>query len=176
MTNDIRELILEDGSSPCADWFNKLPADAAAKVAVALVRMRQGNLSKVEWFRGIGEYKIDFGPGRSDDAMALTRNFKATIVARVSNDPQFARAMLDEAATLFLNGEPDTAKFILRNLVNATIGFEQLAQSVDKPIKSVHRMLSATGNPTMSNLAAIFASLKNAMKVDIQARAVPIAG
>jgi putative component of toxin-antitoxin plasmid stabilization module len=25
--------------------------------------MEQGNLSNVEWFRGIGEYKIDWGPG-----------------------------------------------------------------------------------------------------------------
>ena len=45
------------------DWFNGLPADAAAKVTTAKLRMQQGNLSSVEWFRGIGEYKIDFGPG-----------------------------------------------------------------------------------------------------------------
>lgn len=63
MTNQIRELLLEDGSSPYADWFNGLPADAAAKVAAAKLRMQQGNLSNIEWFRGIGEYKIDFGPG-----------------------------------------------------------------------------------------------------------------
>ena len=59
----IRELLLEDGSSPYADWFNSLSADTAAKVATAKLRMQQGNLSNVEWFRGIGEYKIDFGPG-----------------------------------------------------------------------------------------------------------------
>lgn len=59
----IRELLLADGSSPYADWFNDLPAEAAAKVATAKLRMQQGNLSNVEWFRGIGEYRIDFGPG-----------------------------------------------------------------------------------------------------------------
>jgi putative addiction module killer protein len=63
MTNDIRELLLEDGSSPYADWFNDLPADVAAKVVTAKLRMQLGNLSNVEWFRGIGEYKIDFGAG-----------------------------------------------------------------------------------------------------------------
>lgn len=41
--------------------------------------------------------------------MALTRSFKRTIVARVKRDPAFANALLDEAATLFLNGEPHTA-------------------------------------------------------------------
>ena len=104
--------------------------------------------------------------------MALTRDFKETVVKRVKKDPDFAKALLDEAATLFLNGEPETAKFILRDLVNATIGFDQLAESVEKPSKSVHRMLSSTGNPTMSNLAAIFMALKNAMKVEIHAHAV----
>lgn len=63
MANQIRELLLDDGSSPYADWFNDLPPDAAAKVATAKLRMQLGNLSNVEWFRGIGEYKIDFGPG-----------------------------------------------------------------------------------------------------------------
>ena len=63
MTYRVHELLLEDGSSPYADWFNELDAQAAAKISVAKLRMEQGNLSNVEWFSGIGEYKIDWGPG-----------------------------------------------------------------------------------------------------------------
>jgi len=63
VSNDVRELLLEDGSSPYAAWFNSLAPDVAAKVVTAKLRMQQGNLSSVEWFRGIGEYKIDYGPG-----------------------------------------------------------------------------------------------------------------
>lgn len=48
--------------------------------------------------------------------MALTRNFKHTVVERVERDPAFAKALLDEAATLFLNGEAETARVILRDL------------------------------------------------------------
>ena len=62
--------------------------------------------------------------------MGLTRDFKETIVERVRRDPDFAEALLDEAATLFLNGEPQTARLVLRDLVNATIGFEGLAFKV----------------------------------------------
>ncbi len=51
--------------------------------------------------------------------MTLTRDFKQTVVERVSRDPDFAKALLDEATTLFLSGEPDTARVILRDLVNA---------------------------------------------------------
>ena len=71
-------------------------------------------------------------------------------------------------------GEAETAKLILRDLVNATMGFEGLAIAVEKPAKSVHRMLSSSGNPTMTNLAAIFAALKSTMKVEIQAHSVSV--
>ena len=63
MTYQVEELLKEDGSSPYADWFNGLDAQAAAKVTTAKVRMAGGNVSSIEWFRGIGEYKIDWGPG-----------------------------------------------------------------------------------------------------------------
>ena len=71
--------------------------------------------------------------------MALTRDFKDTVVARVQSDPAFAQALLDEAVTLFFNGEPETSKLILRDLVNATVGFESLADGINKPAKSLHR-------------------------------------
>jgi DNA-binding phage protein len=107
--------------------------------------------------------------------MAHTRDVTHTIIARASADPLFAQALLQEAATLFLNGEAYLAKTILRDLVNATVGFEQLARQAAKPSKSVHRMLSQSGNPTMSNLAAIFQSLKDALHVQLQATTLKIA-
>lgn len=104
--------------------------------------------------------------------MALTRDFKQTVVERVNRDPAFAQALLDEAATLFLNGEPETARLILRDLVNATIGFEQLATLTDKPSKSLHRMLSPAGNPSMDNLAAIFLVMRGCLNVNLEAHSV----
>lgn len=104
--------------------------------------------------------------------MALTRNFKQTVVERVERDPAFAQALLDEAATLFLNGEADTARLILRDLVNATLGFEQLATLTAKPSKSLHRMLSSAGNPSMDNLAAIFLAIRGCLNVSLEAKSV----
>jgi DNA-binding phage protein len=108
--------------------------------------------------------------------MALTRDFKQTVVERVEREPGFAKAMLDEAATLFLNGEPELARIILRDLVNATVGFEELAQLTDKPSKSLHRMLSPNGNPSMDNLAAIFGAVSARLKVGLEAHTVETAG
>ncbi|MBL0163654.1 MAG: transcriptional regulator [Xanthomonadales bacterium] len=103
--------------------------------------------------------------------MTLTRDFKQTIVERVQREPAFAAALLDEAASLFLNGEPATARVILRDLVNATVGFEGLAKATERPSKSLHRMLSANGNPSMDNLAAIFDVLRRNLQVNIEVRA-----
>ncbi|GCL42914.1 helix-turn-helix domain-containing transcriptional regulator [Dolichospermum planctonicum] len=102
--------------------------------------------------------------------MALTRDFKETVNARVQGDSEFAIALLDEAISLFLNGEPETARLILRDIVNATVGFEQLAIETSKPSKSLHRMLSAKGNPTMDNLTAIFNVLRKQLNVDIKVK------
>ena len=63
MSIRVEEYIRPDGSSPYADWFNTLDAQAAAKVVTAKLRMELGNTSSVKWFAGIGECIIDWGPG-----------------------------------------------------------------------------------------------------------------
>jgi DNA-binding phage protein len=90
----------------------------------------------------------------------FTRDVHTTILARIQRDPAYVQALWNEAVQLFLEGEPQTAKIILRDLVNATVGFEGLAERIQKPSKSLHRMLSAAGNPTMDNLSAIFQAVK----------------
>ena len=106
--------------------------------------------------------------------MALTRDFKHTVLERVDRDSAFAQALLDEAAALFLNGEPETARLILRDLINATMGFEQLAMLTAKPCKSLRRMLSPTGNPSMANLAAIFHAIRERLNVNLEAHSVSV--
>ena len=134
--------------------------------------MELGNTSNVKWFAGIGR-RYD-QEAKEVATMALTRDSKKTVVARVERDPAFAKALLYEAATLFLSGEPETARLILRDLVNATLGFEQLAKLTDMPSKSLHRMLSSKGNPSMDNLAAIFGALRKRLKIGIRVQAVEL--
>src|ERR1700722_2780011 len=60
----VREYIDRAGRSPYADWFDRLNALAAAKVATALTRLAAGNFSNVKGVgSGVFEYRIDFGPG-----------------------------------------------------------------------------------------------------------------
>jgi putative addiction module killer protein len=63
MSIKLQEYIREDGGNPYQKWFDTLDAQAAAKITVAKVRLELGNTSSIKWFRGIGEYVIDWGPG-----------------------------------------------------------------------------------------------------------------
>jgi len=61
---DVREYIDSAGRSPFTKWLRALNVQAAAKVATALERIADGNLSNVKTVgNGVLEYKVDFGPG-----------------------------------------------------------------------------------------------------------------
>jgi putative addiction module killer protein len=60
---NVQEYLSKDGSSPYQKWFDALDTMAAAKVVVAKSRLELGNTSSIKWFDGIGEYRIDWGPG-----------------------------------------------------------------------------------------------------------------
>ena len=61
---EIRYYVASDGHQPFAEWFADLEPVARAKVARAIARMEQGNLSNVKSVgEGVLEYRIDFGPG-----------------------------------------------------------------------------------------------------------------
>jgi DNA-binding phage protein len=105
--------------------------------------------------------------------MALTREFKETVAARVQRDPRFREALFTEAINAYLAGETTAGKAILRDLVNATVGFEELATALKKPSKSLHRMLAPRGNPSTENFFGIVSGLqkKTCMKLRVTAKA-----
>jgi len=103
--------------------------------------------------------------------MPLTRNFKVTIQARAKRDPRFREALFTEAMNAYLSGDTEAGKAVLRDLVNATIGFERLAAEVKKPSKSLHRMLAPRGNPNIENFFGIVAALQKKTRVRLEIRA-----
>jgi DNA-binding phage protein len=105
----------------------------------------------------------------------MLKDFSEVVADRIQREPEFARALLGEAIAVFLNGEPDVSRLLLRDLVNGTIGFEGLAATTGRPSKSLHRMLSAKGNPTMDNLTLIFGVLRQELGVEIQVQTVACA-
>lgn len=107
--------------------------------------------------------------------MPLGKRFSDTAIERIQRDPEFAAGVLSEAATLLVNGEPETARILLRNLVNGTTGFKALAAATHVPDKSLNRMLGPNGNPTLENLTDILRALREALGVELRVEAVPLA-
>ena len=103
--------------------------------------------------------------------MPLTRSFKETIKARVERDPKFRDALLTEGVEALLGGELDVGKAILRDYINATVGFDTLAEATGTPPKSLMRMLGPGGNPNARNLLAVIAELQRASGVSLRVRA-----
>ena len=103
--------------------------------------------------------------------MALTRDFKETVVARVQRDARYRERLFTEAINAYLTGDTATGKSILRDLVNATIGFEGLAAEVKKPSKSLHRMLAPHGNPNTENFFDIISALQRITRVRLRVTA-----
>ena len=104
--------------------------------------------------------------------MALTRDFKETIQARVERDPAFREELLKEGVECLLSGDVDTGKSVLRDYINATIGFEELGNLTDKSPKSLMRMFGPRGNPQARNLFEIIGYLQKREGLHFEVRAV----
>ena len=104
--------------------------------------------------------------------MALTRNFKETIKERVERDSAFREELLKEGIECLLTGDVETGKAILRDYINATIGFDTLGKLTGKSSKSLMRMLGPKGNPQAQNLFEIIAHLQKCEGIHLEIRAV----
>jgi len=99
--------------------------------------------------------------------MALTRSYKETLFARMKRDVEFRDALLREAVETLLSGDVETGKIVLRDYINATIGFERLSAKVKIPSKSLMRMFGPTGNPQAKNLFAVIRALQRDAGVEL---------
>lgn len=100
MAISVVEYLRPDGSNPFKAWFDALDGQAAAKVATATLRLEMGNTSNVKWLGGIGEYRIDWGPGYriylAQDGDALIVLFGGGTKRRQRSDIERAKALLAE--------------------------------------------------------------------------------
>jgi hypothetical protein len=105
--------------------------------------------------------------------MALTRDFKETVQGRVQREPAIRQALLQEAVAAMLAGDLAVGKAVLRDYVNATVGFEALGRAIGTPPKSLMRMFGPRGNPQASNLFAVLAHLQQQGGFHLEVRTGP---
>lgn len=95
--------------------------------------------------------------------MALTRNYKTTVIERLKSNPGFAKALYAEALESLLTGETEVGLTMLRDLVHAEITFKELARITGVGEKSLHRTLSRHGNPRASTLGKVVVGIRDAL-------------
>jgi hypothetical protein len=78
----------------------------------------------------------------------------------MERDPVFREELLKEGIDCLLTGDVDTGKAILRDYINATIGFDALGTVTAKSPKSLMRMFGPKGNPQARNIFEIIAHLQ----------------
>lgn len=98
--------------------------------------------------------------------MALTRQYKETVVNRIRRDPKFTQALYAEALSALLTGETAEGLSMLRDLVHAEITFKELSRQTGLGEKALHRMLGRRGNPTTRNLVAILQAIRTDLGVE----------
>ncbi len=104
--------------------------------------------------------------------MALTRDFRETVQARVRRDPEFRAQLLKEGIECLLAGEMEVGKSVLRDYINATIGFTELGALTHKEPKSLMRMFGPNGNPQARNLFEVINQVQQHEGVQLEVRAV----
>jgi DNA-binding phage protein len=99
--------------------------------------------------------------------MPLTRDHKETVREMLQSRPGFAAAYLREGIEAFICGELEVSREILRDYINATMGFEKLSKRTGIPPKSLMRMFGPNGNPRSSNLVMVFDALKRHAGIEL---------
>jgi hypothetical protein len=102
--------------------------------------------------------------------MALTKDFRETIRERAQREAGFRRGLLREGLELICNGDFATGRAILRNYINATVGFQELARMTNIPSPSLQRMFGPRGNPRAENLFGVIVHLQQQEGVGIELR------
>ena len=104
--------------------------------------------------------------------MPLTRDFKETVQTRARRDPAFRAGLLKEGVECLLAGDVNAGKIMLRDYINATIGFAQLGSLTNRPPKSLMRMFGPAGNPHARNLFEVISRIQQYEGVQLEVKAV----
>jgi DNA-binding phage protein len=104
----------------------------------------------------------------------LTRDFRKTVKARADRDPEFRAGLYQEAVQAIVDCDLGTAKILLRDFINATVGIAQLGNRIGVPEKSLMRMFGPYGNPRGADLIAVVAALKEVCGLAVNVQTAPV--
>jgi hypothetical protein len=100
--------------------------------------------------------------------MGISREFKETVRERAQGDPEFRHALLREALGSIVDGELETGRALLKDYIEASMGFPELEKRTEIPAKILMRMLSPKGDLSAAQLASIIRVVQEAESVHFE--------
>lgn len=135
--------------------WKRLPSEAAVR--------RKPLLSSCRSSRGLVSWLLALHPSsfRTEESDVFSFHFAPTKCSACEER---------NLSSYFLSGDVETGKIILRDFINATVGFTKLSDVTNRSPKSLMRMLGPRGNPQARNLFEIVAYLQRAEGVRFEVR------
>ena len=87
--------------------------------------------------------------------MALTREFRDTVM-ELCKDPEYRKGLLIEALESYLEGDVVVGNTLLKDYLNGTQAFGDMAEKMDMQEAGLRRMVSPKGNATAKKLFRLF--------------------
>lgn len=107
-------------------------------------------------------------PASDDRPKALTTDIRNTVKARIRNDDGFGNALFSHAVEVMLADDMATAKSVLRDYIDATIGFDELSEQSGLPVRKLLRMFQPSGNPRASEMFRVIGVLQQHQGIQLE--------
>ncbi len=92
--------------------------------------------------------------------MIRTEHLDESTAQRLLEDPLFAEELLREGLQALVDGEIEMGKSLICDCIEATVGFDNVANDINESPASVRHMFSADGNPNIDNLFDVIVNLQ----------------
>ncbi len=100
--------------------------------------------------------------------MALTREFKETVM-ELCKDHEYRKALLVEALESYLEGDFPTGNALMRDYLNGSLAYSEIAQMINMKEPQLRRMFSPTGsNPQFKNFIKVFTACRDRENLSVE--------
>jgi len=100
--------------------------------------------------------------------MALTKTIRENVKARIQSDDGFCYALFSHAVEVMLTDDMATAKSVLRDYIDATIGFAELSAESGLTVRYLKRMLQPSGNPRAAEMFRVIGILQRHQGIQLE--------
>jgi hypothetical protein len=131
----------------------------SSKNANPRVQCANSDVMDAELPAPVPEYNFAaYAEGNNEDGK--NKKLQGTGAAPRQGDAKFAEVLLREGVDAMRSGDVETGKTILRDYINATVGFEKLGAATGASPKSLIRMFGPRGNPQAKNFFSVIGYLQ----------------